>query len=94
MLHNDPFIEDRQKEIYPQRSIRFTKIKMKRYIHFVEFSYTFKDMERSKIKTSFPGRTTYSQHAYEISIVKNKEAFHNFLEMIQFLVDEYLHEGP
>ena len=88
MLHNDPFIEDRQKEIYPQ-SIRFTKIKMKKYIHFVEFSYTFKDIERSKIKTNFPGRSTYSQHAYEISIVKNKEAFHNFLEMIQFLVDEY-----
>ena len=88
MLHNDAFIEDRQKEIYPQ-SMRFTKIKMKKYIHFVEFAYSFKDAEKAKIKSTFPGRSTYSQHAYEISIVKHKPTFANFLDMISFLVEEY-----
>ena len=88
MLHNDNFIEDRQKEIYPQ-SIRFTKIKMKRYIHFVEFAYSFKNAEQAKIKSTFPGRSTYSQHAYEISIVKSKPTFKNFLDMVGFMVEEY-----
>ena len=88
MLHKDPFVEARQLEIYPAIK-RFDKIKMKKYINFVYFGYAYKDFDRSKIKTSFPGKSTYAQDAYEQSIMMSKASRDSFIEMVVHTVKEY-----
>ena len=88
MLHKDPFVEARQKEIYPVEK-RFDKIKMQKYINFVYFGYRYKDLDRSRIKTSFPGKSTYAQDAYEQSIISSKESRDNFVEMVVNATRDY-----
>ena len=92
MLHKDQFIERMQNIIYP-KTMRFDKIKMKKYINFVNVGYRFENFDRDKIKTSFPRRSTYSQNAYEGSILKNKKVTSNFLKMIHNCVDQYFIRG-
>lgn len=88
MLHKDSFIEDRQHEIYPACK-RFDKIKMKKYINLVYFGYMFKDFDRSRIKSSFPGKSTYAQDAYEQSIITSKASRENFVDMVVYSVQQY-----
>lgn len=88
MVHRDPFIETRQKEVYPVEK-RFDKIKMKKYINFVYFGYRFKDFDKSRIKTSFPGKSTYAQDAYEQSLISSKESRDNFVDMVVSVTREY-----
>lgn len=92
MLHGDPFIEKMQNYIYP-RSIRFDKIKMKKYINFVNVGYGFKNFDGDRIKTNFPRKSTYSQNAYEASLRKNKKVMENFLNMIHDCVENYYIRG-
>lgn len=91
MLHSDPFIEKMQKIIYPQ-TIRFDKIKMKRYIHAVNVAYRFDSFDNDRIKTSFPRKSTYSQNAYEASVLKNRKVLINFLKMVHEMTEVYFME--
>lgn len=86
MLSEDHFIEKIQKTIFPH-TVRFDKIKMKKYIKLIPLAYEFQDMRRYKIKTSAFGRTTYSQVEYEKSIIKNQLALGNYIAMIKDIVD-------
>lgn len=88
MLHKDLFIEGMQKIVYP-RSIRFDKIKMKKYINLVNVGYRFQNFDGDRIKTTFPRMSTYSQNAFEGSIKKNKKVLEKFLVMIHDCVDAY-----
>lgn len=86
MLSEDFFIEKIQKTIFPH-SVRYDKIKMKKYIKLMPMAYEFADMGRYKIRTSSFGRTTYSQVEYEKSILKNPHLLHNYISMIKDVVD-------
>ncbi len=86
MLSEDFFIEKIQKTIFPH-SVRYDKIKMKKYIKLMPMAYEFADMRRYKIRTSSFGRTTYSQVEYEKSILKNPHLLHNYISMIKDVVD-------
>lgn len=86
MLSEDHFIDKIQKTIFPH-TVRFDKIKMKKYIKLIPLAYEFQDMRRYKIKTSAFGRTTYSQVEYEKSIIKNQLALGNYIAMIKDIVD-------
>ena len=88
MLHSDPFIERMQKNIYPM-AMRFDKIKMAKYIQFINFGYRFENMEKDNIKTTFPRRTTYAQAAYEASIMKNRKVKANAFKMFEFAFLRY-----
>ena len=86
MLSEDHFIDKIQKTIFPH-TVRFDKIKMKKYIKLIPLAYEFQDMRRYKIKTSAFGRTTYSQVEYEKSIIKNQLALGNYIAMIKDIVN-------
>lgn len=88
LFHRDPEIEKKQKNIYP-RNIRFDKIKMRKYINFVNVGYKFQNFDGDRIKTTFPRNKSYSQNAYEGSIYKNKKVLDNFLTMIYDCVNAY-----
>lgn len=88
MFHEDKFIDDMQSNIYPKTK-RFDKIKMPKYIKFVNFGYRFEDMEKDKIKISFPRRSTYSQAALEGTIMKNKKVKANLFKMMDYLIQNY-----
>lgn len=86
MLSEDVFVEKIQKTIFPH-SVRYDKVKMKKYIKLIPMAYEFQDIRRSRIRTSSFGRTTYSQVEYEKSIIKNPYTLSNYLAMIKDVVD-------
>lgn len=88
LLHKERFIEKMQETIYP-RSIRFDKIKLPKYIDYINMSYRLESIEKDNIKFTFPRRSTYSQAAYEHSVLKNRKVKKNFLEMINNVVDYF-----
>lgn len=88
MLDDSSFIEDRQKAIYPH-SLRFDKIKMKRYIVMLNIEYRFETFDKDRIKINYPRNSSYSQNAYEDSIYKNKKVLKNFLAMVRWSVETF-----
>lgn len=86
MLSEDIFVEKIQKTIFPH-SVRYDKIKMKKYIKLIPMAYEFSDMRRYKIRTSAFGRTTYSQVEFEKSILKIPQLTHNYIAMIKDVLD-------
>lgn len=93
MMDKDRMMEERQKIIYPATK-RFDKIKMKRYIGFINVDYSFENHIRDKIKFSARGRSEYSQQAFEKSILNNLKVRKDFLEMIDWAVEKFFfHES-
>lgn len=88
MLNSDPFVERMQKVIYPSH-IRFDKIKMKKYINLYNVDYDFENLERDRIKTSFPRNKNYNQTAFENSILKNKKVLANWLGMVRWAIETF-----
>lgn len=86
MLSENEFIDKIQKTIFPH-GIRFNDIKMEKYIKLIPLAYEFANLRKANIRTSEFGRTTYSQTAFEKSIIKNKYVLDNYLEMIKDSVD-------
>lgn len=87
----DPFFQKIQKLMYPME-IRYDKVKMAKYIEFMPTIYTYYNMDKLKLRTSFNG-SMYSQAAYEQSIMKNKNknVLKNFLKMIDhYFKEDYL----
>lgn len=88
----DPFVTMIHKTIFPSE-IRFEEIKVKKYIKTFAWGYSFNDMFKAKIRTSERGATTYSQSAFEESILRNREVLMNYLELIALIVEDgYLRE--
>lgn len=87
-IDRDPFIQHIQKVMFP-KEMRFDKIKMKKYIEVYAFSYNFRDIERSHIRTTEHGQNTYSHTAFEKSILKNKNPYilKNYFELIDYVVN-------
>ena len=88
MFHKDKFKSEMQNIIYP-KAIRFDKIKMKKYIRQVNLGYRFEDIEKDHIRLSFPRRTTYSQNAFELSILKNRKVKTNVFKMLNVIFEEF-----
>lgn len=87
MVSGDDRVRRIQNAIFP-RSIRFEKIKMKRYIRATACMYNIMNFSGAKIRTSEFGRTSYSQVAYEKSLMNNKRLLRQYLDMILALIDE------
>lgn len=87
LTSGDPFIRTIHSTIFPSE-IRFEEIKVKKYIKTFAWAYTFKDFSKSRIRTSERGATTYSQSAFEESILRNKEVLLNYLELVGMIVED------
>ena len=88
MLHKDANVEARQLEIYPQVK-RFDNIPLPKHVRLLNYGYYFENFEGDKIQMSFPRRTTFSQAAFEGSIMKNRKCKTRLLMMVHFIVEEY-----
>ena len=86
MDHYDEFIKKRQSDLYP---IRFDEIKMKKYINFISMGYSIDNYPASGIRHTQRGRPSYSQNAYEKSIMGNKRIYRNTLLMFERLVEDF-----
>lgn len=85
MMDRDSKVEARQEIIYPAIR-RFDKIKMRKYIGFINVDYSFANVMRDKIRFSNPRSSDYSQQALEKSIMKNMTVRTHFLEMIEWCI--------
>lgn len=88
MLHKDKEVEARQQEIYPMVR-RFDNIPLPKHTRLVNIGYRFENLHKDKIQLTFPRRTTYTQAAFEGSILKNRKVKDRFLKMIKFCLDNY-----
>ncbi len=84
-MSRDPMIDKMQQIMFP-KEMRFDKIKMKKYIRVHAVSYSFKDFQQAKIRTSEFRSSTYSHTAFEKSILKNVVKSKNYLRMIKDIV--------
>lgn len=87
----EDFVIGIQKLMFPSE-VRYDKVKMQKYIHFLPTSYQFANLHKNKIKISFGGNM-YSQAAYEQSLYnnKNKLIFKNLLKMFdKYFKEDYL----
>jgi superfamily II DNA or RNA helicase len=84
LLARDAFVDRMQHMMFP-REMRFEEIKMKKYIKAYAMSYSFKDFQKAAIRTTERGRTTYSQTAYEKSILKRKDTTSGYLNLVDYL---------
>lgn len=87
-LSNDPFIDKIQHTMFP-REIRFRPTEMKKYIKNYAISYSISTESMSKIRTTERGNTSYSQSAFEKSILKYASLKYQYMK----LVDEVFTNG-
>ena len=80
-LSSEPFIDKIQRTIFPIE-IRFENIKPKPYIRAYGISYVIKEKTLDKVKITERGNTSYSQNAFEESILNNKSILSKYLELI------------
>lgn len=85
--NGDPFIGKIQKTMFPNEW-RYQEIKVEKYIDFYSIIYRFEDLKKLHIRDSERGRQTYSQAAYERSIIKSakKNVVKTFLELMVYFV--------
>jgi len=81
LISDDPMISKIQHLIFP-REIRFDEVKMKKYIKCYAISYNFRDIHKSKIRSTEFGSKSYSHIAFEKSIIKNNVVLGNYLKII------------
>lgn len=82
---SDPFIDKIQRVMFP-KEIRFEHVKMKKYIRAYGISYVITPESMKKIRTTERGGTTYSQTAFEKSILKNPVIKSRYLKLIEEVV--------
>lgn len=85
LISKDPTIRRVHGMMFPQEK-RFEKIKMKRYITTWACVYQIHDFNQSKLQTTDYGSTTYSQNAFEMSILRHKTIRPQYLNMLLDLI--------
>ncbi len=85
-LSNDYFVEFIQKTMFP-KEIRFQNVQMEQYIEAYGISYSISHDSMKKIKTSERFSTTYSQNAFEKSILKSNTILRNYMNLVIEVVD-------
>jgi len=68
-------------------SIRHEKIKMEKYIECYPVSYNIADPIRTKIRTTEFGSNSYSQTAFEKSIMKNPVLLKKYTQIIDQVIE-------
>ena len=86
LLSKDQTIRKVHGMMFPQTK-RFDKIKMKRYITTWACAYQITDFARSRLQTTDYGSNTYSQNAFEMSILRHKTIKAQYVKMILDLVE-------
>lgn len=86
LLSKDQTIRKVHGMMFPQTK-RFDKIKMKRYITSWACAYQIVDFARSRLQTTDYGSNTYSQNAFEMSILRHKTIKAQYVRMILNLVE-------
>lgn len=85
LISKDPTIRRVHGMMFPQEK-RFEKIKMKRYITTWACVYQIHDFNQSKLQTTDYGSTTYSQNAFEMSILRHKTIRPQYINMLLDLI--------
>jgi superfamily II DNA or RNA helicase len=85
MLTKNPVLKKVQSMMYPL-SARFEEIKMGRYITSWQCVYQITDFDRSRLRTTEWGSTSYSHVAYEQSILEHRTVLPQYLKMLVNLV--------
>lgn len=83
----DPVLRKVQSTMFP-KSGRFDEIKMKQYIDVVACNYQIVDLGRTKIRTTEYGSNSYSQTAFEKSIISDRIVYPQYLKMVIDLIRE------
>lgn len=86
LISDDPLIKQIQHQMFP-KEIRFDSVKMEQYIHCYSTSYFFKDLAKDKIRTTEFGSNSYSHNAFEKSILKRPQVLHNYISLIDNLIN-------
>lgn len=89
MVPDDPFLKTMYQVMYPDR-LRMDAGAHQRYANMLFVPYRLDEQEKP-LKTSWKGRTDYSQLAFEKDILhdKNHKRFHNLVNMICYDIDNY-----
>ena len=77
---DDPFVNRMYELAYP-RDIRFAGMAYNRYVD--AFSWIFQVDQPDKVRTTEWGSTTYSHHAFEKSMMRDKNLLEDYLAMIE-----------
>lgn len=83
----DPVLRKVQSTMFP-KSERFDEIKMKQYIDVVACNYQIAELGRTKIRTSEYGSNSYSQTAFEKSIISDRIVYPQYMKMVIDLIRE------
>ena len=83
----DPVLRKVQSTMFP-KSERFDEIKMKQYIDVVACNYQIAELGRTKIRTSEYGSNSYSQTAFEKSIISDRVVYPQYMKMVIDLIRE------
>lgn len=87
MFAKDPIIRKVQSTMFPKQK-RFEEIKMAQYIDVVACNYQIMDLGRTKIRTTEYGSNSYSQTAYEKSIISDRVIYPQYMKMCMDLIEE------
>lgn len=92
LLTKDPTLQKVQAMMFPHHR-RYDKLKLKRYITVHACAYQISNFINSHIRTSEYGQNSYSQTAFEKSILKHRNLSKQYLDMIADLVQSSYIEG-
>lgn len=84
-LSKDHFVDMIQHIMFP-REIRYDDVDMKQYIRAYGISYVISNESMKHIRTQDKGNSSYSQHAYEKSIMKRPAILLKYLDLINEVV--------
>lgn len=83
LFNADPFLSRMYRVMFPPEN-RTKELALKKYIDVIAVYYEFENPDL--IRTMERGMTTFSNNAYEESIIRNKTMLKNYLEMIADIV--------
>lgn len=87
LINENPFIKKVHSIAYPETErIDASMENWKRYIQAIAVRYGMRDPDRIRVKEL--GSSNYSHNAFEVSLMRNKGAFENYLDMIEWLIHE------
>lgn len=92
LLTKDPTLQKVQAMMFPHHR-RYDKLKLKRYITVHACAYQISNFINSHIRTTEYGQNSYSQTAFEKSILKHRNLSKQYLDMIADLVQSSYIEG-
>lgn len=92
LLTKDPTLQKVQVMMFPHHR-RYDKLKLKRYITVHACAYQISNFINSHIRTTEYGQNSYSQTAFEKSILKHRNLSKQYLDMIADLVQSSYIEG-